>query len=226
MNPFHYHILGVLLLSLSTALVVGCSDAGVDPDTATVIGGDVNDTIPQLDLQKASVSVGFVGGVNGNTVIDNFIRFERRVRYQLDTLDDGYPVRVRSIVLEAKLDSDEDEADADRSNPFHPMKGIRLEIPTIAIRPNGTGETRIIGPLGANQLDRAALRLSMVRPGERAELIVREDATTGDAGSVKIIAVDPNERTITMVVDARLNHERAEHLPRTIVLRMVFELPY
>ena len=207
-------------------LLSGCGETVVDPETAKVIAGDVVDSIPELDLQKAVVKAGLLGGAGGNSLVESFIRFEHRVRYLVDTLDDGSPLRLRTIRLEASLDDAADLEDSDNSNPFHPVRGLEIAIPAIDIRPNGTGEVPIVGSVGGVTQGRAALRLRMARAGESAELWVREDSTLGDAGNVQITSVNPRDRVINLSVYARLHHDRADRLPHTIILEMLLELPY
>lgn len=207
-------------------LLSGCGETGVDPDTAKVIGGDVADTISQLDLQKAVVKAGLLGGAGGNSVVESFIRFEHRVRYLVDTLDDGSPLRLRTIRLEASLDDTADLEDSDNSNPFHPVRGLEIAIPAIDIRPNGTGEVPIVGSIGGVAQGHAAIRLYMARVGESAELWVHSDSTFGDAGYVQITSVNPRERVINLSIYARLHHDRADRLPHTVILEMLLQLPY
>lgn len=214
------------IVLLLLAVVVGCAETVVDPDTAKVTGGDIADTIPQLDLQKAVVKAGMLGGAGGNTVVESFIRFEHRVRYTVDTLDDGSPIRLKNVKLESDLDDDDDFEDMDNSNPFHPLREMELEIPGIEIRPNGTGQVPLVGRTGGNIQGRAALRLRMARTDESAEIWIREDSTLGDAGSVQVVSVNPRDRVINLSVYARLHHEAADRLPHTIILEMLLELPY
>ena len=212
-----------LVCALVAFGVVGCGDAVVDPDTASVIGGDV-DTVVTLNLSKGVVKVGFLGGSGGNTVIENFVRFDHRVRYQVDTLDDGFPVALRNVHLEALLDEEDDHEDLDLSNPFHPLRRLLLVVPTLAIRPNGTATEELVGD-PAGPAATPALGVGLRRGSDAAYLFVRS-GDEREHGEVRVTSVDTKERVIALSVNAELRHDRLDRLPGTVILSIVLELPY
>ena len=215
-----------LLLPIVLLIMVGCSETGVDPDTATVIGNDLGDTIPELDLQKGVVKVGFLGDNSGNTVVENFVQFEHRVRYKVDTLDDGSPVALKGVLLQAVLDDDEDAEDVDFSNPFHPLRRLTLAIPSIDIRPNGTGTVAILGDPAARALSTAAISVGLRRGDDEATLNVRPNGPAREAGEVRVTSVNPGERLISLSVNVELHHDRVDRLPGRVIISILLELPY
>lgn len=220
------HTNHILLIPIMLLIMVGCSETGVDPDTAIVIGNDIGDTIPELDLQKGVVKVGFLGDNSGNTVVENFVQFEHRVRYNVDTLSDGSPVALKGVMLQAVLDDEEDAEDLDRSNPFHPLRRLTLAIPSIEIRPNGTGMTEILGDPAARGLTTAAISIGLRRGDDVATLYVRGNGQVREAGEVRITSVKPHERLIGLSVDVELYHDRVDRLPGRVVISILLELPY
>ncbi len=210
----------VVLLLL---LLIGCGDTSVDPDTASVLGGDV-DTVVTLNLSKGVVKVGFLGGSGGNTVIENFVRFDHRVRYQVDTLDDGFPIALKNVNLAATLDDENDPEDLDLSNPFHPLHRLSLVVPTIRIGPSGAGIEELLGDPEASTAT-AALGVGLRRGADTAALFIRSGRDR-ERGEVQVTSIDTKERLIRLAVNAELHHDAIDRLPGTVIISIILELPY
>ncbi len=227
-----HHIGSIAVLpfvALLLLFVAGCGDTSVDPVTAQVQRGDLEDTIPTFELEKAALRVGLIGGSGGNAVVQDFVPVRSEVRYLVDTLDDGSPIRVRNIVLLSVLDDPDDPTDADDSNPFHPIRRILLRVPSVNIAPNLRGTRPLAGDPDASSV--AGIVVDLAHLNARARLWVRgDDARTQGWGQVTIESIDLQERRISIAYAADLvradDNPANARLPETVVLEGLVELPY
>ena len=217
MSTFILHWFSPVLVMLCVAGgLASCTDSGIDPDTAVIIG-EGKDTVTQIEFQKAYVVAGIVG-IEGNILSDGFVSFRRE--YNLDSLPDGSITGLRDVYLKADF-ANPDNPDA--RHAFYPLQELEVFVPELNVESNMAGS---IHPLERfdNNRQKGGLKATFRHSNQVVELLT-EAGGARNTGYTQITGIDTVERTVGLFVTADLlNTSPPSGATRRIVDQMVIEI--
>ncbi len=209
----------IVLIALSTMLVgglVSCTDSGIDPDTAVIIG-EGKDTIKQIEFQKAYVLAGIIG-IEGNIQTDGFVTFRRE--YSVDSLRNGAVTGLKDVYLKADF---RNGAAPNTRHAFYPLEELEVFVPALEVPTRGAGTVLPLEAFDANRKT-GGLKANFRHNNDAVELSTGKDDSLS-TGYAQITSIDPQQRTVSLFVAADLvNTTPASGSTRRIVDRMVIEI--